>query len=171
MSYQDFMVKASVQPSTGRLHDDVNTVVSTIDLTGQDKPLLVMFEQKKCSNCDELHLDILKRKQSIALLSGFNVVVFDMWSHDEVVTPLGNRITVREWAKKLDVKYAPSLLFFNRAGEEVFRTDAYLKAFHIQTAMDYVLSEAFKRQSHFQRYVEQRADHLREQGIDFNLME
>lgn len=170
-SYQDYMAKVSPQPSTGRLHDDINTVASTSDLTKQDKPLLVLFEQKKCNTCDELHLDILKRKESQKLLSSFNVLVLDMWSDKEIITPSGKTIKVRDWAKKLNIKYAPSLLFFNDKGEEVFRADGYLKAFHTQTAMDYVASESYEAQSNFQRYVDQRADHLREQGIEVNLME
>jgi len=170
-SYQDYMAKVAPQPSTGRLHDDINTVASATDLTGQDKPLLVLFEQKKCNTCDELHLDILKREESKKLLSRFNVVVLDMWSDKKITTPSGKLIKVRDWADKLDVKYAPSLLFFDKKGKEVFRADAYLKAFHTQTAMDYVASESYKTQSNFQRYVDARADHLREQGIEVNLME
>ena len=171
LSYQDYMAKVNPQPSTGRLHNDINTVDSVTDLSAQNKPLLVMFEQRKCSSCDELHLDILKRKESVTLLSGFNVVVLDMWSNEMITPPAGKKIKIRDWAKKLNVKYAPSLLFFNNEGEEVFRTDAYLKAFHTQTAMDYVSSGAYKTQSNFQRFVDKRADHLREQGIEVNLME
>ena len=171
LSYQDYMATVNPQPSTGRLHNDINTVASVTDLSNQHKPLLVMFEQRKCSTCDELHLDILKRKESVTLLSGFNVVVLDMWSNEMITTPAGEKIKIRDWAKKLDVKYAPSLLFFNDMGEEVFRADAYLKAFHMQTVMDYVSSGAYKTQGNFQRFVDTRADHLREQGIEINLME
>ncbi len=170
-SYQDYMEKVNPQPSTGRLHDDINSVASITDLTKTDKPLLVMFEQKKCSTCDELHLDIVKRKESVELLSRFDVAVLDMWSDQVIKTPSGTKMKIRDWAKKLDVKYAPSLLFFDNTGNEVFRSDAYLKAFHTQTVMDYVSSGAYKTQSNFQRYVDQRADHLREQGIEVNLME
>jgi thioredoxin-related protein len=171
LSYQDYMATVNPQPSTGQLHNDINTVESVTDLTSQHKPLLVMFEQRKCSTCDELHLDILKRKESVRLLSGFNVVVLDMWSNEMITTPAGEKIKIRDWAKKLNVKYAPSLLFFDSRGEEIFRADAYLKAFHTQTAMDYVSSGAYKTQSNFQRFVDTRADHLRAQGIEVNLME
>ena len=171
VSYQDYMEKVNPQPATGRLHDDINSVVSIDDLSQTDKPLLVMFEQKKCSPCDELHLDIAKRKESVELLSRFNVAVLDMWSDRVVKTPSGKNMKIRDWAKKLDVKYAPSLLFFDESGKEVFRSDAYLKAFHTQTVMDYVATGAYKTQSNFQRYVDQRADHLREQGIEVNLMQ
>lgn len=170
ISYQAYMEKVDPQPATGRLHDDINSVISSNDLSQHEKPLLVMFEQKKCKTCDELHLDIGKRKESIELLSRFNVVVLDMWSSQEIITPSGNKLKIRDWAKQLDVKYAPSLLFFDEQGKEIFRSDAYLKAFHTQTVMDYVASGAYKTQSNFQRYVDARADHLREQGIEVDLM-
>lgn len=171
ISYQDYMEKIDPQPSSGRLHDDINSVTSITDLTGSGKPLLVMFEQKKCKPCDELHMDILKREESVELLSRFDVAVLDMWSTEEIKTPSGEKVKIRDWAKQLDLKYAPSLLFFDDGGKEVFRTDAYLKAFHTQSVMDYVSSGAYKTQSNFQRYVDERADHLREQGIEVNLME
>ncbi|VAW51273.1 thioredoxin SoxW [hydrothermal vent metagenome] len=173
--YQDYIEKVNPQNSTGKLHDDINSVISSADLTQSNKsgvkPLLVMFEQKKCNTCDELHLDILKRKESIELLSRFNVVVFDMWSSDEVITPSGKKIKIRDWVKKLNIKYTPSLLFFDKKGKEIFRSDAYLKAFHTQSVLDYVSSGAYKTQSNFQRYVDKRADHLREQGVGVNLMD
>ncbi len=170
-SYQDYMAKVDPQPSSGRLHDEINSVSSITDLTGKEKPLLVMFEQRKCKTCDELHLDMLKSKESIGLLLKFNVAVIDMWSTQLIITPSGQKMKVRDWAKQLDVKYTPSLLFFDDKGNEVFRADAYLKAFHIQSVMDYVSSGAYKTQSNFQRYIDERADHLREQGIEVNLME
>ncbi len=175
ISYQDYMEKVNPQVSTGRLHDDINSVMSVADLSQasmrSDKPLLVMFEQKKCKTCDELHLDILKREESIKQLSRFNVAVIDMWSDKTITIPSGKKMKIRDWAKKLDVKYAPSLLFFDDKGDEVFRADAYLKAFHTQSVMDYVASGAYKKQSNFQRYIDERADHLRDQGIEVDLME
>lgn len=176
ISYQDYMSQVDVQPSSGRLHDDINSVSSVSDLSKSlgekdPKPLLVMFEQKKCSTCDELHLDILKREESIRQLSRFNVVVLDMWSDASIITPSGMQTNIRAWTKQLDIKYAPGLVFFNTAGDEVFRTDAYLKAFHTQSVMDYVASGAYLKQTNFQRYIDARADHLREQGIEVDLME
>ena len=119
----------------------------------------------------EFHLLIVKRKETSAQWSRFNVVVLDMWSDQKIVTPAGENLSIRDWAKKLKINYAPSLVFFNDTGEEVFRSDGYLKAFHTQSIMDYVASGAYKTQSNFQRYIDKRADHLREQGIDVNLMD
>lgn len=173
LSYQDYMVSVDPQPSTGRLHTNVNNVVSETDLTQNqnDKPLLIMFEQNACIACDEIHLDILKRKESVEQLSRFNVLVLNMWSSEEITTPTGIKMKISDWAEKLDIKYAPSFVFFNRSGAEVFRSDAYLKAFHTQSIMDYVASGAYKKQSNFQRYIDARADYLREEGFEVNLMD
>ena len=178
ISYQDYTAKVNPQPASGRLHNDINSVASVNDLQlslkqagKEDKHLLVMFEQKQCDTCDELHLDILKRKQSLEQLSRHEVVVLDMWSHDVITTPSGVKMKIRDWAKQLNVIYAPSLLFFNDKGDEVFRADGYLKAFHTQSVMDYVSSNSYREKNNFQRYIDERADHLREQGIEVNLME
>jgi thioredoxin-related protein len=173
MSYQEYMASVNPQPSTGRLHDDINTVKSTSDFSqslSKDKYLLVMFEQKQCATCDELHTDIMKRQESIDLLKKFNVAVVDMWSEESITTPAGENMKMQDWVKKLDVKYAPSLVFFNSEGKEVFRSDGYLKAFHVQSVMDYVASGAYLKQSNFQRYIDERADDMRARGIEVDLM-
>jgi thioredoxin-related protein len=72
-------------------------------------------------------------------------------------------------ARQLDVKYAPSMVFFDKAGKEVFRTEAYLKAFHVQSVLDYVASAAYHTQPNFQRFIAARAEKLEAQGIHVDL--
>ncbi len=173
MSFQDYLKKVSPEPASGKLHTEISTVKSLKNLqqaVSKKKYLLVMFEQKQCSSCDELHEDILKRKVSRDLLKKFNIAVVDMWSNQIVITPDGHKMRIRDWAKKLNITYAPSMLYFNAKGKEVFRSDAYLKAFHIQSVMDYISSNSYKTQPDFQRYINTRAEHLRQQGIKINLM-
>ena len=63
------------------------------------------------------------------------------------------------------------MVMFDVDGREVFRTEAYLKAFHVQSAMDYVLSGQYQVQPSFQRFIAARADALEAQGIHVDLME
>ena len=173
LAFNDYYSSVSPVAASGKLHTDIATVKSSKDLSAalsKDKYLLVMFEQHQCVTCDELHLDILKRPESRDMLKRFNIAVIDMWSEDKITTPDGSQQRIRDWSKKIDVKYAPSLVFFNAKGEEVFRSDAYLKAFHIQSVMDYVASGAYQEQPNFQRFVDARADALRAQGIEVDLM-
>ncbi len=172
-SFQSYLAKVEPQPSTGRLHTDIANIKSPSNLQQALRPgkyLLVMFEQKKCTACDELHLDVLIRPESKALLKRFNISVIDMWSDEEIIQPDGKTNKIRDWVKQLDIKYAPSLVYFNDKGEEVFRSDAYLKSFHTQSVMDYVASEAYKEQPNFQRYIDARAKRHSEQGATIDLM-
>lgn len=172
-SFLNYMASVTPVASTGKLHTDVVSVADPSDLAAAmktGKHMLVMFEQRQCASCDELHLDILQRPESQALLKNLNVALFDMWSNEKIVRPDGKKSSVREWAKDLDIKYAPSLVYFNDKGEEVFRSDAYLKAFHVQSVMDYVVSGAYQHQANFQRYIDERAELIRELGVEINLM-
>ncbi len=174
LSYQQYMQQAQPQAASGKLHTQHTNIRDAGNLKAalaSGKPLLVMFEQQQCVTCDELHLDILQRDASRPLLEKLSVVVLDMWSEDSIIRPDGKRSKIIDWAKQLDIKYAPSLVFFNDKGEEVFRSDAYLKAFHTQSVMDYVISGAYQSQPNFQRYIDSRADALRKQGIEVDLME
>ncbi len=175
ISFRAYQAELAPQQASGQLHRSPDFLQPPYRLahrsSGAVKPLLVLFEQKVCAACDELHLDILKREESQELLKSFDVVLLDMWSGESIETPLGKHVPIAQWAKMLDVKYAPSLVFFNRSGTEVFRAEAYLKAFHIQSVMDYVASEAYVDEPEFQRFIDRRADRLRARGIEVNLME
>jgi thioredoxin-related protein len=135
------------------------------------KPLLVFFEQKDCAACDELHMDILARDDSRKLLNQFDVALFDMWSKMPLKTPVGEPTTAAKWAEALKIQYVPTMVMFDASGKEVFRTEAYLKAFHVQSAMDYVISGAYLKQPNFQRFIQSRADALEAQGVHIELMD
>ncbi|WP_455234916.1 thioredoxin family protein [Thiogranum longum] len=173
IGFREYWATVAPPPSTGVLHEDKSYLQPPYRLAERKgkKPLLVFFEQKDCSDCDELHLDILKRKESIELLKGFDVVLLDMWSKTAVQTPDGVDTTAADWSKKLNIQYVPSMVFFDESGQEVFRRGAYLKAFHTQAAMDYVLSGAYKEQPSFQRFIQARAEALEAQGIHVDLMQ
>ena len=174
IAIRDYFKSLALEKASGVLHTASNNVINPADLTRRDtaRPnLLVMFEQKVCKACDELHLDILKRDNVQSSLQPFEVVVLDMWSDESVTTPAGQTLKVRDWAKQLDIKYSPSLVFFDQQGLEVFRTEAYLKTFHTKAALDYVSTGAYKTTPEFQRFVQQIADDLHARGIEFDLMD
>jgi thioredoxin-related protein len=97
-------------------------------------------------------------------------VLLDTWSKTPLITPAGKKMTAEEWGRSLNLTYLPSMVFFDEGGLEVFRTEGWLRTFHIQSSMKYVLSKAYQNQKEFQRYVEERARILREQGIEVDLL-
>ncbi len=173
ISFREFWKARAPQAASGKLHHSPDWIQPPYALDKRDsgKPLLVFFEQKDCAACDELHEDILAREESRRLLSGFDVALFDMWAKTPLTTPDGKPTTAREWAKALNVQYVPTMVMFDASGKEVFRTEAYLRTFHVQSAMDYVLSGAYLKQPNFQRYLQARADALEAQGKHVDLMD
>jgi len=134
-----------------------------------NKPLLVIFEQSDCKNCETLHNKILSKPDSQALLSEFDVYQVDMWGRDSFKTHDGVDTSGRQWSKELDVSYAPTMILYAADGTEVIRSEAFFKTFHTQSIMDYVVSEAWREEASFQRYISARADEIREQGKDVNI--
>lgn len=170
-SFRSYLSRQSTVKAKGKLHTQVETLSAPYDFSAvADKYRLVMFEQKQCKECDELHLDILKRQESIEQLKKFDIAVLDMWSEDTIKRPDGSQSTIKDWAMDLNIQYAPSMVYFDRQGNEVFRSDAYLRSFHVQSVMDYVSSGAYKTQTNFQRYIDDRAHRLREQGVTVDIM-
>ncbi|VAW74306.1 thioredoxin SoxW [hydrothermal vent metagenome] len=173
ISFRDFWKARSPVAAIGKLHQspDWRKPPYALDKRDADKPMLVFFEQKDCAACDELHEDILARKESRQLLSQFDIALFDMWAKTPLTTPNGKTTTASAWAKSLNIQYVPTMVMFDVSGKEAFRTEAFLRTFHVQSALDYVLSGAYLKQENFQRYISSRADTLEEQGVHIELME
>jgi thioredoxin-related protein len=173
--FRSYYAKAAPQKASGQLHQLPLSLPHPLRLKdarqGSYRPLVVMFEQKVCAECDELHLDILKRPEVALSLSNLDTAVLDMWSQEVLQTPDGREMPAAEWARELKIKYAPSLVFFDAKGKEVFRTEAYLRTFHVHGALDYVVSGAYLHQPSFQRFLQHRTDVLHARGFEVDLME
>ena len=133
-------------------------------------PLLVLFEQKNCAACGEMHGEVLGRPEVTEQLRRFQVARIDTASGALVQTPAGVTLRARDWARRLGVFYAPTLVFFDADGREAFRVDGYLREFHVASALDYVASGAFRTQPEFQRFVEERAAARRGRGERVDLL-
>jgi hypothetical protein len=59
-------------------------------------------------------------------------------------------------------------VFFD-GGREVFRSEAYLRPFHLASALEYVASRTYRSEPSFQRYVQARAERLRARGENVDL--
>ncbi len=135
------------------------------------KPLAILFEQKGCVNCETLHATLQSDPETLKLLSEFDVFQVDMWGRESFTTPDGNTTTGRNWSSELNVNFAPTMILYAATGEEVIRSEAWFKRFHSQSILDYVVSDAWREQPSFQRYISARADALRESGKDVNIWE
>lgn len=173
VSFNDFQSARAPRPGTGNLNPQPFFADPPYDLSKRsgpwDRPLAVFFEQSHCPNCDTLHRQVLTDGSTRDLIEQFTVAQLDMWSAMPLVTPEESRTTAREWARDLGIQYAPTIVLFNRDGDEIIRTEGYFKVFHTQSVFDFVLSDGYRSQPNFQRYLTSRADALRERGVDVDI--
>ena len=134
------------------------------------RPLAVFFEQPQCADCDEMHATALKAAPTREVLSRFDVYQLDLTSNATVIAPGAAATTAAQWARDLKVLYAPSVVLFNAAGAEVFRVEAYVRTFHLQSALAYVATGAYLKEPNFQRYIQARAEAMRVMGERVDVM-
>jgi thioredoxin-related protein len=168
ISFAEFLKRHAREPASGRLHDQPFFLKPPLDLDRSRqpgrRPLAVLFEQKQCAACDELHQQGFKDPAARALIGKFDVARLELHGAERLVTPRGKPLTASQWAQALKVAYTPTLVFIDARGAEVFRVEAYLKPFHLASALDYVASGAYRAQPSFQRYIQARAERIRAAG-------
>lgn len=172
-SFTDFMASRSEEPSSKSLIERgyfTGPITELVERPGiAAKPLLLMFEQGSCRNCETLHDRVLSQPESQDLLKRFDVYQIDMWGRNAFKTRSGEETTGRMLSRELDVSYAPTMIFYSADGTEVIRSEAYFKTFHTQSILEYVTSDAWRTQPSFQRYISERAEILREQGVNVDI--
>lgn len=116
------------------------------------KPVALVLRKPQCPACDELERH-LQRPELRSQLVQFELLRAP--SPITIVTSKGRR--------ELGSAYLPAIVFF-AGGKEVFRTEAYLRPFHLASALEYVASGSHAREPSFQRFVQARAERLRSRG-------
>jgi thioredoxin-related protein len=169
-SYRDFLAAKRPAEPRGALNPQPFFQSPPYLLNSREaRPLAVFFEQTQCPECDRLHDQVLVDDDVRRLLLGYDVVQLDMWSQTPLITPQGRRTRARDWARELEIDYAPTFVLFDAGGREVIRSEALFKRFHTASILDYCLSGAYLQQPSFQRFLSARAEHIREQGRDVDI--
>ncbi len=150
-----YMARRTPAPASAALADEPFFVKPPYVLTRAPggKPLAVVFETPDCAACDEMHRDLFRRADVSAQLARFDVARFGLGARTEVTTPDGAKVKADAWARDLRIAYTPTVVLFDASGREVLRLDAYLRAFHFASALDYVASGAHRNEPSFQRYL------------------
>jgi thioredoxin-related protein len=170
-TYSAYMEKAAREPARATLNEQTFFINPPYRLqrTPGSKPLVVLFERPHCASCDELHRDAFTRPEVMRLLRSFDVARLQPKDGSALVAPDGRATNVAAWANASGITYAPTLLFFDPAGREVFRVDGYVRPFHLASALQYVADGAYLKEASFQRYLQARADAMRGRGEEVDL--
>ena len=167
-TFADYLRRQEREPASGRLHDEPFFLKPPLDLDRTRKraarPLAVLFEQKVCAACDELHRLGFASAGVRSIVGRFDVARLELFGTERLVTPRGRALTAEQWGRELKVAYTPTIVFFDTAGREAFRIEAYLRPFHLGSSFEYVASGAYRSEPSFQRYLQARAEKIRAKG-------
>lgn len=122
------------------------------------QPLLVIFEKPSCPECDQFHSEVLALQDVRETLSNFEIVRLHAEDFNTpVLTPDGQRITPALWYAQTSLSRVPALLFFDKRGHEVLKTDALVLHQRMMNSLNYVLEEAYKKDWTYQQFARSKA--------------
>jgi len=150
------------------------------EAAAEGKDLIVLIEQYGCPYCREMHEVNFARKDIVNYIGEhYFVVQLDMWGSREVVDFDGEALEEKDLVSKWFVSFTPTALFFALDDPEnppadmrealAFMMPGYFKPFHHISALEYVATDGYKEQPNFQRWLQEKADHMREQGLEVDL--
>ena len=138
------------------------------------KRFAVLWEQRGCPYCREMHAVNLQKKQiSEFLKSKFGVLQLNLWGSRSVTDFDGEEMEERALARKWAVNFTPTIIFLGtevpegKSGRdaEVARMPGYFKPFHFLSMFEFVEQKAYEKQG-FQRFLQDKFADLQAKGIN-----
>lgn len=126
------------------LPEDLRNAVSE----GKDG-LIVYFGQKHCAYCKAL-LEVNWQKKSDIVdytRKHFDVIAIDIWGDREVTDMQGNSLSEKTYAEREKTNFTPSLLFYDRDGNEALLLRGYYPPYRFRAALEYVADGHYQRMS------------------------
>jgi len=137
------------------------------DLSSVKGPLMVIFEDGSCYDCNELHDGILANPQVREEIAPFTIVRLDADSDQPITDVDGTKTTPKEMARKYEMIYRPGVLAFDN-GQLIRRNDSLAFPHHFKESMRYVAGGFYKNMD-YRSYSEQRTEELLSQGVTIDL--
>jgi thioredoxin-related protein len=138
------------------------------DLSAIRKPLAVIFEDRRCTDCVGFHEKVLNHPDVLAEMKSLRVVRLDAQAETPFTDIAGTRTTPKAWATALKLNSRPAVIMFDE-GREIQRMDGRLYHFHFKELLRYVSGQHYKQHPRFGAYLDVRQPEILKQGtnIDF----
>lgn len=160
MSFKEYAAKFNINVIKKGLIDEpfftrennLNALLASA--SRKNKGVALVFEQKVCADCIELHEKNFSNASLIgALTKHFEVVRLDIWGKRGLRDFYGRASSERQLANTLSVRYTPSIIFFDQEGMEILRLESYLTPEHFRDLITFVTTDARKRYGSFQEWL------------------
>ncbi|MTW21581.1 thioredoxin family protein [Allochromatium palmeri] len=118
------------------------------EATELGKHLILLLEMNGCPYCARMveenfaqapYRDFIQEK--------FDVIVLNVQGDREVALDAETSLPEKELAQRLGVRYTPTVIFLNAAGEPVARVDGYRNTEDFKRVLDYVATRAYENQT------------------------
>lgn len=137
------------------------------DLSSIEGPLMVIFEDGSCYDCNEFHNGILANALVRKELEPYTIVRLDADSKVDIVDVQGNKTTPADMARAYEVIYRPGVLVFDE-GELLRRHDSLTFPHHFKESLRYVAGGYYK-ETDYRSYSEKRTEELLAAGVVIDL--
>ena len=177
-------IKAEVKMGDDGLHKQGFFLDSFLEMgpdleeaAADGKGLIILFEQRGCPYCRELHTVNFERPEIVDFLTeNFVTVQLNLWGDREVLDFDGETLSEKDLASKWYVNFTPTMIIIppEAAGAQsvreatAFTMPGYFKPFHFVSSLEYVASGAFRDQG-FQRFIQEKGQRLAAEGIEVDL--
>ena len=170
-SFNEFVAAARPAIAQGLIDEDFWLDSSDLQRNriASERYLAVYFEAADCEQCRIMHERILTDPPTRHLVRRLDNLQIDVLGDAPITLVTGERVTHREFARRLNIGYTPSVVFFDSDGREVHRIEGFVKTFHFQSSLAYVLEHGYQSEPSFQRFIAARGEKLREQGFDTDI--
>ncbi len=122
------------------------------------EPLMVLFENTGCLECEAFHKDVLQLKDVREGLQNFQIVRMDVNDNKTpVVLPNGKLSTPSKWYKESEFSRVPALMFFNETGGMSLKTDAYVLRNRMLNSINYMREKAYLKDWTYQQFARSKA--------------
>ncbi|MGB1008855.1 MAG: thioredoxin family protein [Thiolinea sp.] len=139
------------------------------DLSAVAGPLMLVFEDGSCYDCDEFHEKLLAHQDVQTEIKPYTVVRLDTDTDTEIVDPAGNKTTAKALADELKMTYRPGVVIYDE-GKLVRRSDSLLYSFHFKEGLRYIAGGHYKKED-YRSYSQRRREELLAAGVTINLAE
>ena len=137
-------------------------------LTQQEKPLMLLLEDKSCDECARFHKKVLDLEETTQILKKYNLVRLDALSDAEIIDPDGNKTTPKEWLKKRNISYRPAVFLYSE-GKEIEKVTGLLKSYHFQQLLNFVAEKQYTKFDSWIGYLNQQSEKILKSGKDINI--
>lgn len=114
-------------------------------LNSQKKRLILFIHQDNCPYC---HLFVTKnlndKKTKEKIEKHFGIIDINMFGNRDIVDTDGIEYSEKDFAKKHEVQFTPTLIFFDEKGKQILRLNGYLNIQKLNTALDYIKNKREK---------------------------